>query len=127
MALFLDSASQEDARRAAALGFVRGVTTNPILIAKAGAPALEAKADQPVLCSVPLVDAVCMETEKGLVVPLANYTLQPVQKVGLAVESKKSVQRVESVHHGNLQFKQEGGRVNFSLPLVETDFVKLYY
>lgn len=39
MALLLDSASSADARQAAALGFVRGATTNPSLIAKAGRPA----------------------------------------------------------------------------------------
>jgi len=89
--------------------------------------ALQSKADTPVLCSVPLVDAVCMETGKGIVVPLANYTLQPISSLSLAVEAKKKVSRVESVHHGNLVFKQKDGRVTFSLPLLETDFVKLYY
>jgi transaldolase len=36
MALFLDSANLEDARRASALGFVIGATTNPALLARAG-------------------------------------------------------------------------------------------
>ena len=36
MALFLDSARLEDARRASALGFVIGATTNPALLARAG-------------------------------------------------------------------------------------------
>ncbi len=36
MALYLDSASVEDARRAMKLGFVRGITTNPALMAKTG-------------------------------------------------------------------------------------------
>jgi transaldolase len=36
MALFLDSANLEDARRAASLGFVVGATTNPGLLARAG-------------------------------------------------------------------------------------------
>lgn len=38
MALYLDSALPEEARRAAALGFVAGITTNPALIAQAGRP-----------------------------------------------------------------------------------------
>lgn len=38
MTLYLDSASLEDARRVAELGFV-GITTNPRLIARAGRPA----------------------------------------------------------------------------------------
>ena len=36
MALYLDSACPEDARRAMDLGFVVGITTNPTLLAKAG-------------------------------------------------------------------------------------------
>ncbi|MBN1660907.1 MAG: transaldolase [Anaerolineae bacterium] len=36
MALYLDSADPDDARRAAALGFVAGATTNPLLIARSG-------------------------------------------------------------------------------------------
>jgi transaldolase len=40
MALFLDSASADDARKAAMLGFVAGITTNPTLVAGTGrAPA----------------------------------------------------------------------------------------
>ncbi len=38
MTLFLDSALVEEAREAAALGFVRGATTNPTLMAAAQAP-----------------------------------------------------------------------------------------
>jgi transaldolase len=41
MAIFLDSAIPADARRAAALGFVTGATTNPTLVAAAGLPAEE--------------------------------------------------------------------------------------
>jgi transaldolase len=41
MALYLDSASPEDVRRAARLGFVAGVTTNPKLLARVGRPADE--------------------------------------------------------------------------------------
>ena len=42
MTLYLDSASLEDGRRAAALGFVGGATTNPVLVARAGRTAEEA-------------------------------------------------------------------------------------
>jgi len=49
MALYLDSASVEDAHRAAELGFVSGITTNPKLIARAGRAAEEII---PELCDV---------------------------------------------------------------------------
>jgi transaldolase len=41
VALYLDSASPEDVRRASALGFVVGVTTNPKLLAAVARPAEE--------------------------------------------------------------------------------------
>jgi transaldolase len=41
MSLFLDSALVEEARRAEALGFVAGATTNPALSARTGRPAPE--------------------------------------------------------------------------------------
>ncbi|RLC60695.1 MAG: transaldolase [Chloroflexota bacterium] len=49
MAIYLDSASVEDARRAAELGFVAGITTNPKLIARTGRAAEEII---PELCDV---------------------------------------------------------------------------
>jgi transaldolase len=49
MALILDSAFVEDARRSAALGFVSGITTNPTLMAKTGRRAADVIAE---LCDV---------------------------------------------------------------------------
>lgn len=91
------------------------------------APALQARAAQPVKCSLPLIDAVCMETGRGIVVPLSNYTLQPVKKLTVSVEAAGKVRRVEAVRAGKLPFTQAAGRVTFALPLAETDIVKLYY
>lgn len=45
MALYLDSADVDDARRAAELGFVAGATTKPTLIARSGRPAVSVIAD----------------------------------------------------------------------------------
>jgi transaldolase len=45
MAIYVDSASTDDARRARELGFVQGVTTNPAHLAKTGRPALEVLRD----------------------------------------------------------------------------------
>ncbi len=41
MAIYMDSANVDDARRAKELGFVGAVTTNPTLIAKTGRPGLD--------------------------------------------------------------------------------------
>jgi len=45
MAIYLNSAFPQDARRAQQLGFVRAVTTNPTLIAETGRPGLEVLAE----------------------------------------------------------------------------------
>ncbi|MCP4542777.1 MAG: transaldolase [Chloroflexi bacterium] len=45
IALFLDSANVEDARRAIALGFVGGITTNPAIIAQVRRPGLDVLRD----------------------------------------------------------------------------------
>lgn len=49
MALFVDSADVNEVREAIETGFVAGVTTNPILIARAGRPAYETIVE---LCSI---------------------------------------------------------------------------
>jgi transaldolase len=45
LAIFLDSANPQHARRARALGFVKGITTNPALVAETGRPGLEVLAE----------------------------------------------------------------------------------
>lgn len=41
MAIYLDSAIPDEARQAMTLGFVRGITTNPVLLAKVRRPVIE--------------------------------------------------------------------------------------
>jgi len=90
-------------------------------------PINEANIELSVICNIPLVDAVVMECEKGIIMPVANYTLQPLNKVTFEVKTKKLVKSVESAHYGKLSFHQDGNRVKFSIPLVETDFIKIIY
>jgi len=90
-------------------------------------PVRAAKIDPPILCDVPLVDAVYMTCDKGVVIPLANYTLKPIEKLTLRVRVGRDVQRIESVHHGELKYERKGDRFTFSLPLGSSDFLKLYY
>ena len=90
-------------------------------------PVIEVKLDLPVICDTPLVDAVAMECEKGILVPVANYTLQPLQRINLDVKVQKPVKSVESAHCGKIQFTEDRNRIRFSLPLEETDFVRILY
>ena len=90
-------------------------------------PLQEPCVKRPLKCSVPLVDAVLMESTGGLVIPLANYTLQPLAEVKLEVRVAGQVGRIESIHHGQLIFKTTGSTIEFSLPLQETDIIKIYF
>jgi hypothetical protein len=91
-------------------------------------PVRAASVRPPLACSVPLVDAVLLEGERGNVVPLANYTLRPLAEVRLTVRTAQPVRRVSSIYQGDLYFDQPaGGPVSFVLPLECTDYVQLYY
>ncbi len=81
---------------------------------------------RPIECSHALVDAVFMPGERGVVVPLSNYTLEPVPELSLGISSPGKVGRVESAVHGKLPFHQ-GERVEVKLPLGNNDFLMLWF
>jgi hypothetical protein len=90
-------------------------------------PVREAGVTPPIRCSAPLVDAVYMTHDKGILVPLANYANRPIDRLALTVLATQPVARVESARLGPLAFTQRGQAVELSLPLDNNDFVKLYY
>jgi hypothetical protein len=83
---------------------------------------------RPIECGTPLVDAVLMKDERGLLVPLANYTNVPLARLNLRIATPKPIARIESAIRGALEFHVgvDGG-VEVSLPLESNDFLKLYY
>ena len=82
----------------------------------------------PIACDVPLVDAVFMVCEKGALIPLANHTLQPIERLALTVTVPRPIARAESARHGVIEFQQNDPHtVKLSLPLEINDFVKLYF
>jgi len=90
-------------------------------------PVRQAAVDPPLCCSVPLVDAVYMTCPQGILVPLANYTLNPLAEVSLDVRVPGPVLRVESVRYGELRFNStKENTVQFTLPLDVADFVKIH-
>ena len=91
------------------------------------APVREAAIDPPVICSVPQVDAVYMRASGDVVIPLANYTLYPLDTVHFSVRVDRTVAYVETIYQGRIPFQQKGNRVSFSVPLASTDYVKIYY
>lgn len=89
-------------------------------------PVKDAKVDLPIICSVPLVDAVYMTSAKGIVIPLANYTLQPIKKMTLDIEVDKPFHEVRSVYQGVLPFQKiSKTRIRITLPLECTDFITI--
>jgi transaldolase len=65
LAIFVDSAQLEDARRAQELGFVRAITTNPALVAKTGRAGLAVLADLLDIFDGPVFYQVTADTPEG--------------------------------------------------------------
>lgn len=102
---------------------IREVITQPVDQAVA-AKTLEL----PISCNVPLVDAVYMICDQGVLVPLANYTLNPIKEMTLEIAIDKPVKEVRSVHQGKLKVTQiNAKRIRVTLPLECTDFVSVVY
>jgi len=92
------------------------------------APVQTANVEAPIKCSVPLVDAVYMTGGKDLLIPLANYTLQPIKDMTLEIVVDKPVRGVKSVYQGEMKFEKVGAnKIRINLPLDCTDFVTVEY
>src|SRR5690606_30534309 len=92
------------------------------------APVQAANITRPLTCSVPLVDAVYLTSNQGIIIPLANYTLQPIAQMTLEIAIDKPVREVRSVYQGNLQFQKVGtNKIRVALPLDCTDYVTVEY
>ena len=100
MALYLDSALPDEARQAAALGFVAGITTNPALIAQAGRPREELVAE---LCRAVrgpvFVQLVSAEDSEAEAEGRALHALSPSQvhlKVPCTLEGLRLIARLSA-------------------------------
>ncbi len=93
------------------------------------APTRAAKVNPPLTCDLPLIDAVPLRAPRGIVIPLANHTLLPQQRVEFTLRlDGESVERVESVHQGALEWKQAAdGKIAFSLTLEASDYVSVRF
>ncbi len=92
------------------------------------APAHAAKIAPPITCDTPLVDAVFMPHERGILIPLANYTAEPIQRLTLKANVPRPIARVESARHGAITFTQLSPQtVELSLPLENNDFINLHF
>jgi transaldolase len=108
MKFFVDTASVEEIRKAAEVGLIDGVTTNPSLVAKTGRPFREVIEEICTIVDGPVsAEAVSLDAE-GLVREaheLASIHKNIVVKVPLTFEGLKAVKRLE----------QDGVRTNVTL------------
>ena len=87
-------------------------------------PVQLAKLTPSLTCDTPLIDAVELRCEQGVLIAISNHTLQPLARIELRLKTDKPVTRVESVRHGPLAFRQEEvGVIDIALPLAASDFV----
>jgi len=86
-----------------------------------------AKPERWVVLSEPVIHSGYLASDKGICVPLLNFLYVPQDKLEASVKVTKAVAKVRSTIHGELRFRQENGRVEFSLPLDRCDFVCIYY
>ncbi len=92
------------------------------------APTRTARITTPVQCSHALVDVVFMPHEKGILIPLSNYTLAPIANLKLTVTVTRPIVAAESATRGAIQFEQTSPTtVTLSLPLENNDFVTLRF
>jgi transaldolase len=98
MKFFIDTASVEEIRKAAEMGLIDGVTTNPSLIAKTGKPFREVIDEICAIVDGPIsAEAVSLDTE-GLVREgheLGKIHKNIVVKVPLTFEGLKAVKRLQ--------------------------------
>ena len=108
MKFFIDTASVEEIKKAAEVGLIDGVTTNPSLVAKTGRPCREVIEEICTIVDGPVsAEAVSLDAE-GLVREaheLASIHKNIVVKVPLTFEGLKAVKRLE----------QDGVRTNVTL------------
>ena len=87
-------------------------------------PIRTAKITPSLTCDTPLIDAVELRCEQGVLLAISNHTLHPLDRVELRLKTDKPVTRVESVRHGPIRFEPlDGGLILIALPLEASDFV----
>ncbi len=87
-------------------------------------PIRSARLVQSLTCDTPLIDAVELHCDQGVLIAISNHTLQPLDRVELRLNTGKPVTRVDSVRLGPIPFERlKGNLLRFTLPLEASDFV----
>ncbi len=87
-------------------------------------PIRSAKLTPSLSCDMPLIDAVELRCEQGVLLALSNHTLKPLDRIELRLKTDKPVTRAESVRLGPIPFERlDDGSIRIALALAATDFV----
>lgn len=88
------------------------------------APGRLARVERPVETETPQVEATFMEGETGWVVPLANYTGEPLKSLKLTIRPGRASEAIYSARAGLLvENPRRGKEITVTIPLESTDFV----
>ncbi len=89
-------------------------------------PVRTAKLAPTLTSDTPLIDAVELRCEQGVLIALSNHTLQPLGRIELRLKTEKPVTHVESVRLGQIPFERlDGGLIRIALRLEASDFVSV--
>jgi len=80
---------------------------------------------RPVEVSEPLVEAVVLESERGIVVPLINWTERDLEAVTVRLHNPGGHTQVGTVHHPHIPVKSGDGWLEVTVRLRETDLLYL--
>ncbi|MBM4088554.1 MAG: hypothetical protein FJ276_03880 [Planctomycetes bacterium] len=87
-------------------------------------PVRDARLRPSLICDTPLVDAVELRCEQGVLIALSNHALEPLAHIGLELKTAGEVRRVESVRVGPVAFESPAtGTIRFAVPLEASDFI----
>jgi hypothetical protein len=75
--------------------------------------------------SAPLVETNKLVSKYGILLPVANYGVQPLKEVTFQVKTNRKIHLVKSMNFGRIAFQQKGDIVSFTLPVKLTDFITL--
>jgi len=89
------------------------------------APVRTADVMSPVQVNTAYVETPVLESSAGAAITFLNWTGHDLPSVRVTFHAPFRIARAESVTKGRIQFRQQGDRVTFSLPLGAADVVEL--
>jgi hypothetical protein len=87
-------------------------------------PIRSARLTPSLTCDTPLIDAVELHCEQGVLIALSNHTLHPLDRIELRLNADKLATSVQSARLGQIPFERLGdGLIRITLRLEASDFV----